>query len=497
VLTALFSPDGSRLVTASDEDFTARLWQVAEAPGAPRGTLVAAVVDTNQLGLTPAIFSPDGRRLVTGSPNHIQLWNVDGLLPDAAPESPLTIPGDGSWVKVLLFAPDNQHLILGTDAGGLSIWDATTGQQQYQLHPAGDTIASATLAPDGNTLFSASAFQDFMSWDISQPGNPEGPSLPGVLLAAAPNGDLVGSFWANGEPARLSWWTVNDSIVEERRSFPIDHPGAVVEALSPDLTQYATVSATEARVWDAHTGWLLSTIRLDETYNVWAVSFSPDGRRLTTSHELTAVGGGSALVWDIPSGRRLLELTGHAFRVFTANYSPDGRHIATASRDGTAQIWDAATGASLYVLAGHTAAIYNAVFTPDSRLLVTASGDSTLKVWEVESGQLLRTILSPDGLAYDLAISPHGRLAAATSGPTTRAWDLSTGEELFSVPGERPVFGAGGLHLFTADLPDQRTYGYYTNTQDLVQAALAQVTRGLTAEECDRYLHLPQCPTEP
>src|SRR5262249_33144198 len=37
-------------------------------------------------------------------------------------------------------------------------------------------------------------------------------------------------------------------------------------------------------------------------------------------------------------------LTGHQGGLWTAAFSPDGRHIATASIDGTIKVWEAATG---------------------------------------------------------------------------------------------------------------------------------------------------------
>jgi WD40 repeat protein len=45
-------------------------------------------------------------------------------------------------------------------------------------------------------------------------------------------------------------------------------------------------------------------------------------------------------VLDAETGRPLAVLTGHAHRVVTATYSPDGKRIVTASEDNTARVWD-------------------------------------------------------------------------------------------------------------------------------------------------------------
>ena len=52
-------------------------------------------------------------------------------------------------------------------------------------------------------------------------------------------------------------------------------------------------------------------------------------------------------------GAQLAALSGHGDIVSSAAYSPDGTRIVTASVDKTARIWDARTGAQLVVLSGH------------------------------------------------------------------------------------------------------------------------------------------------
>jgi hypothetical protein len=44
---------------------------------------------------------------------------------------------------------------------------------------------------------------------------------------------------------------------------------------------------------------------------------------------------------------------------------------------------------------------------------------------------------------------------------------------------------------------DETVRIYYLGLDDLLRLAAKRVTRSLTDEECEEYLHMDQCPTEP
>jgi WD40 repeat protein len=73
----------------------------------------------------------------------------------------------------------------------------------------------------------------------------------------------------------------------------------------------------------------------------------------------------------------------HENEVYTARFSPNGKHVLTASKDWTARLWDAETGKSIGEPMGHEDWVVTAKFSPDGKQVLTASEDGRARLWDV------------------------------------------------------------------------------------------------------------------
>jgi hypothetical protein len=143
VWAVAFSPDGSRLLTASS-DMTARLW-VARG-GKPLATLQG---HTDRVGAVA--FSPDGTRVLTASDDKTaRLW-------DAYDGKPLaTLQGHTGSVGAVAFSPDGACLLTASADNTARLWDAKNGELLAILTGHRGAVTSVAFSPDGRHLATAS-----------------------------------------------------------------------------------------------------------------------------------------------------------------------------------------------------------------------------------------------------------------------------------------------------------------------------------------------------
>ncbi len=146
-----FSPDGTRLVTAS-EDKTARIWD------AVTGKLLMTLRGQHGDMLTAASFSPDGHRVVTASVDKTAcVWDVrTGTV--------IAVLHHEALLYRARFSPDGKHVLTASNDGTARLWDAQTGEQLAVLHHR-QSVLNARFSGDGRWIATASIDKTARLWD--------------------------------------------------------------------------------------------------------------------------------------------------------------------------------------------------------------------------------------------------------------------------------------------------------------------------------------------
>jgi WD40 repeat protein len=459
VRLAVFSPDGQRVGTAS-EDHSARIWDTAT------GRELTRLQHENKVW--QATFSQDGKRMLTASGDNIaRIWDAQSGQLLAKLQH-----GERSSSSVLaaVFSPDATRVATVSSDGTAWIWDAATGQTLTRLQdgigllelikdiqaslvlelrhsaeskavPLMTGIRTAAFSPDGHEVVTASTGGTARVWNADTGQQRLVLKHDDVVTRAEFSADGRRIVTASNDHTARLWDTSNG-----RELARLQHNAPVSQAVfSADGRQIVTASADgTARVWDATDTY--DIVRSHEQQQAMRDAFlAPDLRRMKLA--IARVTGGMK---DTVGNRELARLQQDG-KVTDARFSPDGTLIVTASDDHTARIWDGATGGELARLQ-HSAGVETAAFSPDGKKVVTTSQGRIAQLWDVPS--ILGRALHHDADVQQASFSKDGRYALTASvDHTARVWDAASGQEVakfnFTEGLRSAVFSADGRRVVT------------------------------------------------
>ena len=377
IYRARFSPDGRRIATAS-YDRAARVWDTAS------GRLMPSVLP----GGSRVAFSSDGRLLATAGLNGIvRIWDL------SAGDSVIrTFPHDE--VIVAEFSPDERYVATASTGPEHTarVYDASTGELVAPAIQHKGIVRQAVFSPDSRRLLTASDDGTARLWEVTT-GKEICPPMKHVKAVRYAEFNRKGALivTACDDGAARIWDAASGRLAMP----PLEHSNAVVRAeFSPDGKLIATASLDQtARLWNAFTGQPASP-PLPHPQQVYIAAFSPDGRRLlTVCRSRLDVdfdrANSFAQVWDVATGQPRGPPLRQEHIVPSAEFSPDGQRIVTASYDCTAKVWDAGTGQLLATYVRSGSGLKQARFSPDGHRVATGSTEGGVQIWDAATGEAI------------------------------------------------------------------------------------------------------------
>ncbi|HEV3256113.1 MAG TPA: protein kinase, partial [Gemmataceae bacterium] len=432
-----------------------------------------------------AVFSPDGTTLaVARKARPVELWDC------ATRRLRIRFPDPSTEVEWLAFSPDGWVVAGACADGTVRLWDLLNGHQRAPLIGHRGKPFRVAFSPSRKLLASADA-REVRVWDLAT-GKVR-------MTMTADGGPISAMVFASTEDtlaysAGRTWYVWDCLRAKARPGAETTHPVlALAFARWGMLLLVAESDGTLTR-WSGNQ--CMARLRV-AAGPVRAVAPSPDDRTM-------AVGGddGSVRIVEVPTGQEHLILRGHTDRVGSVAFTPNGRLLASASRDGTVKLWelnevgqdaeppegvlprggpvalapdgktialacrdatirllDVATWREQRSLRDYAGDVRALVFSADGKALAAGCDDARIRIWDTAQGQLRTALSGPqEVVAESIAFSPDGmRLAATGADRGVKVWDLSKPNEpttigplthmiaavAFAPDGRRLAYGAG------------------------------------------------------
>ncbi|CAE6497094.1 unnamed protein product [Rhizoctonia solani] len=381
VLSAHFSPDGTRVVSGS-LDKSIRVWDIKS------GEIVLGPIQGHTGNVHCVAFSPNGASIASGSLDEtIRLW-------DSCTGEPLFEPltGYGSITGVK-FSPDGQWMAACT-LSGLVMQSTKDGRVLKVLLPNRDDVRlrSVDISPDGTRIASGSIASGVYVWDVESGELVLGPLLfpdtplcdePFASLSFSPDGSCLISSAPNG---KICLWESKTG------------------ALAPEPVQGGAGS-------------------------IASVSFSPQGTCILSSSCSKTLSLWSAR--NIPP-KIDPPLPGHIDAIISVRFSPDGTHIVSGSADGTVYVWNAKNGEMVIPLGENHRSRVRSTYTPNGYYILSNSAEGLILL-DSRTDHVVVGPIQLDAPIRSAVMSSDGtHIIIGSTGNTVQVLAANTGKTLLS-----------------------------------------------------------------
>ncbi len=349
-------------------------------------------------------FSPDGSRLVSWSNEYMGHgddfeWNNTTIVWDVYRDDAIgdSLPSIGGEPDIKAISPDGRRLVFQAKNRSYLVWDIDDGRSVGAPLPIEwDDYVRFALNPDGTVLAISSPDKTtIILWDVEK-GAAIGAPLLSICgfrdFAFSPDGSILAAGCRDGT---IDLWDVANQTITGN---PLRRTEGFVSDIvfSSDGTKLASNIADSAiDIWDVSQGEAINDPLTIDSGSIRGMSFSPDGSVLAAGCV-----DGRIFLWDLSHGnavRRLFTtLEADPFvwgkpykRVTSILFSSDGSMIAVGAENNYYEfvthdltLWDVRRGEMI----GQPLGDYGELMAlrPDGKTLVATDSYGGIHTWNID-----------------------------------------------------------------------------------------------------------------
>ena len=457
-------------------------------------------------------FSPDGKKLLSISDDGIiREWDVQsGVCLNEIKER-------SKRVNSVRYSPIGNFILSSSDKN-VRIWDITNGKIIHELEGHKSDVSIAVFSDDGKYVASGSKDGIIRIWNTEEATclkilNAKTNEL-NSLNFSPDNKYIVSAF----ENSSVRIWNI-----EEMANIPSSED-CCYAMISPDDKNVVSITSSNK---------VVRLLNIDNNTvhslgeNVSSAFFSSNGENLVTvSH------GKPIRIWNVETGKCILELVGHTDKVCDVSYTKDGKRIVSVANNGEICFWDAKTGRCLKKemknfliksilfnqndtrivsinggnsaiewsanqticrLLGHTSILNSVEYNSSGNLIVTSSDDKTVRIWNADNGDCLHVLKGHTKKVCTASFSPNSDYVISVSEDNTiRVWNVDSEICVQMHTLENSIlsakFSVGGNQIIAITKDNRIHYYDFPPLQELIDKTRERFkNRKLTPEERRKY----------
>ncbi|MCM3905673.1 MAG: hypothetical protein ND866_28605 [Pyrinomonadaceae bacterium] len=374
------SPDGQLFITAC-ADGNARIWSTRSGPP-------IAALRGHRGAVNRAIFSPKGDAVLTASDDgSVRVWQF---------RAPEVLASLDHWALGAAFDPQGTRVAVADEAGNvciLTLSDRTTCSDPSAkgLMFGHGMMSGLSWSRDAKYLvgeampITITEREWPMLWEIANKGESDSIALSHVVRSVFRVG--ADELLTINDKGRLALWDAKRLDARDLKpllEFGLEDGLRSFLAISPDGLWIAASNGKDIDLWRRSENRAAPKKLVGHRGPVRSLRFSYDSTRL-----LSASDDRTALIWSLLAPDKPVPLQGgHTGAVYTAAFDRTGQWVVTGGADGTIGFWDATQSQSTRLIAllrWHGEGVNTAEFSPDGRSILSASDDGTVKLGQCET----------------------------------------------------------------------------------------------------------------